>query len=167
MITRAAVLIWCVLGSVLRASTPPTPEDFAFWLEQIPGTTSVLVLARWDVDHVQGWSFAICHDPAETMLGECTGDTHSICDSGGLPGCPAVECTADLAESPCFGPPDFMAINTYENGMTMGAVLWCGMMGAYSATSRIELLKITYTPRGESAALTFCNVPIAEEVGKR
>ncbi len=154
---RIVSLLSSILGAVLSFGGEAQPGDFAYWLEQIPDSPSVLVNASWAIDGVQGFSFGVCHNLAETTLGVCGSNTYDLCRDDGIANCPAVECTPHIANSPCDGPPGFVAVAVYEDGVSMAVALMCMQVNTFPATDRIELLKITYTPRAARATLEFCD----------
>ena len=123
---KGLVVLSCVVllsGFLAEVCGGPAPEDFAIWLEPVGDSTTVRVLGSWKVDDVQGYSWGICHDPAEVAI-ECPGEHVAICGRGrgdAVP-CRNVVCTDELAVLRLGEPPHFLSVNIYENGITQGAV---------------------------------------------
>ena len=114
-----------VTGSAVRGAQPQ-PEDLALRLERVGMSTTVLVVGSWNTwGDVQGWSWGVCHDPAEAQI-ECPTERVDVCESclgTECEQCSAVECTEDLATADRGTPPDFLSVNVYENGIAQGVVL--------------------------------------------
>ena len=111
-------LFMLLLAGGLSAQRPE-PEDYVIRLERVGSSTRVLVVGGWTVHEVQGWSYGICHDPAEVFI-PCTLDNimAACADSP----CPYITCPDDVATCNNGHEPDFHSIYLFENGITQGAV---------------------------------------------
>ena len=151
------LLVLCVGVSLAIAAEGPAPEDFSLKLELVPDTTDqVLVVGSWTVDHVQGWSWGVCHNPDEASIGDCAGQVQppNPCEGG----CANIECPDDMkAPGPQGQAASFHSLNIYENGVTQGIVLDFMQTWDLMAKDRFEMLKIKYDLKGDSADLSFCS----------
>ena len=94
-----------------------SPEDFSIWLERAGGT-SVVVVSEWQGGDLQGWSWGLCHDPAQARI-DCPDGPGDPCRAQG---CAAVACTDDLGTCNDGDPPAYHLLSVHENGITQGAV---------------------------------------------
>ncbi|MBN1421077.1 MAG: dockerin type I repeat-containing protein [Planctomycetes bacterium] len=137
------------------------PEDFAIWLEQVPGTTDVVVVASWVVDGIQGWSFGVCFQPSRARItGHDEGDGEwTRCDlTRGGESCIGVSGPEDLMTFCNVGnPPNFNEVTVFQNGVTHGVVCLDGATTSRRATDRCELLRISFTGLADRATLAFCD----------
>ncbi len=156
------VLAWLAMAGLLLAGAPkngsPHPEDFGLEAKIMgdPDTsTTVKVVGLWEVDDIQGWSWGLCHNPSEAMIGACAGMTLEEWHPGH---CPNVELPEDfLTAGPGGMPPHFYSVNIYEGGIAQGVVLDLTLqIGLDRDRSPFDMLLVTYELLADEAALSFC-----------
>lgn len=157
---------------LLPAFASTSLEGTALWLEQVPGTSDVLVVASWPQGAdgccwggIQGWSYGVCHDPAEARIADGVGVSGDPCrcrpeypDSDFCSRCRSVQCPPDLITGPCLNgePPEFQTVHVLEDGVAQGVALM-GCIAGSGPEDRIELLRISYEGLAETATLRFCD----------
>ena len=136
------------------------------------GPQSARVVGRWAFDGVQGWSWGVCHYPADVRVGDCA-DREPPEDPCDGVDCPYIECPADLLTCRQGGPPAYYAVNVLEEGVIQGVLIDFRNCCCLEATDRFEMLEIFYTFGRGFAALRFCDIlgdpaiPVAFAVGGR
>ncbi len=118
-----------------------SPEDFALTLEltRSEGTQhEVLVIGSWTADGVLGWSYGVCHNPAEALL-----------DGWSYP--------SDIANSAPAGDTfDYMLVTLHAGGITQAAMTDYTVAWSLGARPRFEMLALRYQRQAEAAALGIC-----------
>ena len=152
-----ALVVGLLLSPHLAGAAEAIPDDFTYRLEQVPGTHDVFVVGSMAVEGVQAWAWGVCFDPSEARIGNCIG-SHQVGGDHHAAACAEIYYPDDLLISPCFDqPPDFLAVNVYENGIDQGVVLFCMGAVSYQATARLEMLRISFTVLDGRARLDFCD----------
>ncbi len=160
MIRKLAFLaVVCGLVGFVYAAEP-TPEDFALKVEVLSSSESeaeVVVVGSWKVDHVQGWSWGLCHDAAAAKIGDCValGQMQDPCSGE----CPEVACPDDMAKpGPDGKPAQFHSVQVYDGGIVQAVVLDFMQSWDLLATDRFELLKVKYSIlKADGTDLNFCD----------
>lgn len=151
-VVLTAFLMFLTMGG--RCMGAQSPDLFALKLEQVPGTTDVLVVGSWDVDRISGFSWGICYDPKKARIGDCAGLRISDPDENT---CSCVDILDDLAFYIGGWSPGFYFMSIYENGITQAAIIDMWLMSIPMPVDRFEMLKISYTTLTDSVELAFCD----------
>jgi hypothetical protein len=162
----AAVLLIAGVGSFAVAAELPVLPGSALWLEQVPGTTDILVVGSWTEFRdpyrgIQGWSYTICHDPRSARIGDCAGLRFHPCRCQPSPGCrsacPEIRCTQEALSTELISCGTELAI--VDEGWVGHSVHPFGCLSVVHIppAARFEMLRISYTGLADTARLEFCD----------
>jgi hypothetical protein len=141
----------------LESAEPPPADAFALAVEAGKEPARVMVVGAWTVDGVQGWSWGLCHDPAEAVIAECPAGSAPFdpCDGRA---CAGIVCPADMAApGPGGKRADFHSVSVSEGGVTQGVLLDFTASWTLDARDRFVMLEVAYDLVGPSSPLAFCD----------
>ena len=145
------VLTVCLVSNMMVA------QETTFSLEQVNDSNVVLVVGSWDHESVLGWTWSVCHNPAEVSIGTCADQAQP--QNPCADECASVACPEDMqSPGPEEQPADFHLTTIFGNGIAQNVVLSFDDSWSLPATARFEMLTITYdfVPDLDCSQLDFC-----------